>query len=157
MPIQNKHSSHIPSAVLGNSLAYKLTKAKLLQKPNYSRRNQLTNSSTQKLINLETHQLRNSSTQKLKLLFFILQLRSNFYAILAKKQVKKQVNCLCFESFTSFVLSIFKPKTCILHHLAFLVWLLTRIFSSPNTCFQPLKTYFLMVILPFLAMRFMVL
>ena len=112
---------------------------------------------TPKLISPSTQKLINSSSQKLKLLSFILQYRSNFRSVLAKIWVKKLVKSHCFYPLTPWGLSIFKPKTCILHHLAFLVWLLTRIFSSPNTCFQPLKTYFLMVILPFLAMWFMVL
>ena len=57
----------------------------------------------------------------------------------------------------AFLLSLFKSRTCILHHLAFLVWLPTRIFSTPNTHFLPLKTHFLTTILPLLAMFFMVL
>jgi len=52
-------------------------------------------------------------------------------------------------------LSIFKKKTCILHHLAFLFWLPDRIFSTPISPFLPLKPYFLMAILPFRAMYFM--
>ena len=67
------------------------------RKPNNSQMRQLINPSTHKLINpsthklinSKTHQLINSSTQKLKLLFFILQQRSIFRAILAKIWGKK--------------------------------------------------------------------
>ena len=55
----------------------------------------------------------------------------------------------------SWYLSIFKPRTCILHHFTFLDWLPTHIFSTPISHFQPLKTHFLTTILPFLAMSFM--
>ena len=138
MPTQDKNSFHIRSAIQINSLTLNLTKAQQLPKTS-------------------THQLKNSSPRKLKLLSFILQYCSNFRSVLAKVLVKKQVKSHFFQSVTPWCLSIFKPRTCILHHFAFLVWLLTHIFPSPNTCFQPLKTYFLMVILPFLAMCFMVL
>jgi len=57
----------------------------------------------------------------------------------------------------SFVLSVFKKVTCVLHHFAFLVWLPTRIFSTPNYPLLAPKTHFSAVILPFLAMCFMVL
>ena len=57
----------------------------------------------------------------------------------------------------SFVLSIFRLGTCILPHFTFLVWLLTRIFSTPITLFFPLKPHFLVPILPFGAMCFVVL
>ena len=53
-------------------------------------------------------------------------------------------------------MSIFKKTTCILHHLAFLVWSPTHIFSSPITCFLPLKSHFLTTISLFSAMFFMV-
>ena len=55
----------------------------------------------------------------------------------------------------SWCLSIFRPRTCILHHFTFLVWLPTHIFTTPISHFQPLKTHFLTAILPFLAMSFM--
>ena len=58
---------------------------KLINQKNHK----LTNPSTHKLINSKKHQLINSSTQKLKLLFFILQQRSIFRAILAKIWGKK--------------------------------------------------------------------
>ena len=87
---------------------------------------------------------------------FILQSRSNFHSVLARKSVIKQVKNHYFQLFTHLVLSIFKTKTCILHHLAFLVWLPTHNFPSPITHFQPLKTHFLMTISPFSAMFFMV-
>ena len=94
-------------------------------------------------------------SETLKSLFF-LQARSNFCAVLAKIQVKKQVKSPCFQSFTPFVLLVFKNKTCILHHLAFLEWSPTRIFPSPVTPFQRLKCHFLMGILPFLTIKHMV-
>ena len=62
-----------------------------------------------------------------------------------------------FLLFYALHLSVFKHKTCILHHLAFLEWLLTRIFPSPITHFLPLKTHFLTTILPISAMCFMAL
>ena len=54
-------------------------------------------------------------------------------------------------------MSIFRNTTCILHHLAFLVWLPALIFSTPITHFLPLKPYFLIALLPLLAMLFMAL
>jgi len=54
-------------------------------------------------------------------------------------------------------LSVLGKKTCILHHFAFLDWLPTRIFSTPNYPLLAPKTHFLTAILPFLAMCFMVL
>ena len=86
-----------------------------------------------------------------------LQNRSNFHFVLAKMLVEKQVKLHYFQSFMSSVLSIFKRKTCILHHLAFLDWLPSHDFSSPNTHFQHLKPRILMAILPLSAMFFMAL
>jgi len=57
--------------------------------------------------------------------------------------------------FTPFVLSVFKSKTCILHHLAFLDWLNARNFLSPITRFYPLKSHFLTTISLFSAMFLM--
>jgi len=54
-------------------------------------------------------------------------------------------------------LSVFKNKTAILHHFAFLVWLQAHYFLRPKTHFYTPKYHFLTDILPFLAMRFMVL
>ena len=93
---------------------------------------------------------------KVNIVVFILQLRSNFHAVLAKMSVKKQVNSPYFLPATSSNLSVFKKKTCILYHLAFLFWLPTHFFLCPITRFQPLKCHFLMVILPFLAMYLVV-
>ena len=53
-------------------------------------------------------------------------------------------------------LSVFKNKTCVLHHLAFLVWLEVRFFSSPNTPILPLKTHFSIDILPLRTTYFVV-
>jgi hypothetical protein len=44
-----------------------------------------------------------------------------------------------------------------LHHIAFLFCLPAHYFLPPVTPFSPLKTYFLAVVLPFLAMFFMTL
>ena len=107
------------------------------------------NSSTYKLKDSSTYKLKDSSTQKLKFLSFILQYHSNFRSVLAKIQVKKQVNSYYFCPATSSNLSVFKKKTCILHHFAFLVWLPTRIFSTPITRIQPLKSHFLRLFCPF--------
>ena len=82
-----------------------------------------------------THQLTNSSTQNLKLLSFVLQSYSIFHPVLAKILAIKRVNSPFFWLFTSLALSVFKNKTCILHHFAFLVWLTARNFSGPNTHF----------------------
>ena len=54
-------------------------------------------------------------------------------------------------------LSVFRPRTCILHHIAFLFCLSAHYFLPPITPFSPLKTYFLAAVLPFLAMFFMAL
>ena len=50
---------------------------------------------------------------------------------------------------------IFKKRTCVLYHLAFLDWLNARNFLSPITRFYPLKSHFLTTILPFSAMFLM--
>ena len=89
------------------------------------------------------------------MLSFILRYGSNFRSVLAKMLLKKQLNSHYFYPFMPFGLSVFKPRTCILHHFAFLVWLPTRIFSSPITHFQTLKSPFLMTILPFSVMFLM--
>ena len=66
----------------------------------------------------------------------------------------KQAICPKFRPFTLIFLSTFKPIGCILHHFTLLVWLPTPNFSSPITHFLPLKSHFLMGILPLLAMFF---
>ena len=108
-----------------------------------SQTHQFKNSLTHKLINSQTHQLTNSSvqklinslTQKLKSLSFILRYCSNFCSVLAKIQAEKLVKSRFFYPFASLALSIFTPRTCILHHFAFLVWLRAGDFSSPFFCF----------------------
>ena len=92
------------------------------------------------------------SHSKVNIVVFVLQFRSNFHAVLAKISVKKQVNTPYFLPATSSNLSVFKKKTCILHHLAFLFWLPTHFFLRPITRFQPLRCHFLMVNQPFLVM-----
>ena len=89
--------------------------------------------SNQELINSKEHQLKNSPTQNLKLPPFLLQNHSNFRSVLAKISVKKQVKSRFFYPFTPWGLSVFKPRTCILHHIAFLVCLPTRIFQLQIT------------------------
>ena len=91
------------------------------------------------------------------MLSFILQCYSNSRAILAKILVKKVANIRYFSSFIPSGLSVFKPGTCILHHIAFLFCLPAHYFLPPITPFSPLKTYFLAAVLPFLAMFFMTL
>ena len=95
------------------------------------------------------------SHSKVNIVLFVLQFRSNFYAVLAKISVKKQVNSPYFSPSTSSNLSVFKKNTCILHHFAFLFWLPTHYFQPPITRFQTLKCHFVVVILPFLGMCFM--
>ena len=148
---------------LTNSQAQKLINSQAHQLT-ISSTQKLTNSKTHQLTSLQTHQLKSSptrqltssSTQKLKSLSFILQQCSGFRSVLAKIQLKKQAKCHYFQLFTLWGLSIFKPRTCILHHLAFLFWLPARIFSTPKTYFQPLKTHFSTTISPFSALFFMV-
>ena len=84
--------------------------------------------------------------------YFILQYRSNSRSVLAKIWVEKQVNSHYFLPFMSCILSVLKNKTCILHHLALLVWSPPRIFSSPIIPFYPLKNPFLTTISPLSAM-----
>ena len=67
------------------------------------------------------------------------------------------INGHFLQSFTSPILSVFKKKTCILYHLAFLVWFPAHYFITPISRFQPLKSHFLSTILPFLTMFLMVL
>ena len=90
------------------------------------------------------------------MLFLFLQTRPNFHVILAKKIGQKVGKLPFFLLFYALHLSVFKHKTCILHHLAFLEWLPTRNFPSPITHILPLKRHFLTAILPFPAMCFMV-
>ena len=54
-----------------------------------------------------------------------------------------------------YFLSIFKRRTCILHHIAFLFCLPAHYFLCPITRFQPPESHFLGVVLPFSAMYFM--
>ena len=55
-----------------------------------------------------------------------------------------------------YILSNLRHRTCILYHLAFLVCLQARIFSTPKYTLLAPKTYFLMAILPFSAMCLLV-
>ena len=140
-----------------NSQAHQLTNPKTHQLINAQ------NSRTHKLINSEltsssTYKLKKTSTYqrtKLKIITFILQHHFNFHSILAKIQAIKLVKSHYSYSFTTWNLSNFKLTTCILHHFAFLDWLLTHNFSDPKTHFLPLKSHFLTAILPFLVMCLM--
>ena len=94
-----------------------------------------TRKSNQELINSKEYQLKSPPTQNLKLLFFLLQNHSSFRSVLAKISVKQQVKSRFFYPFTPWGLSVFKSRTCILHHIAFLVCLPARIFQPPITHF----------------------
>ena len=161
MPTQDKHPSHIRSAGQFNALVLSTCESPITHEnpttPEYiiASTYKLTTPSIYKLKNFSIHELINSSTRKLKYLYFILQQRSKFHSVLAKIQVEKWVKSNYFQPFMSSCLSDFKNITCILHHIAFLVCLPTRIFSTPITHFQPLKPRFLMCVLPFFAMCFM--
>ena len=122
--------------------------------------NQLINQPTHQLANSPTCKLINSQSPQLTVLncyLLFLQYRSSFHSVLAKIQVKKQVNYYYFLLFTSSNVSVFENITSILHHLAFLVWSQARNFSCPITHIQTLKPYFLTAILPFLVLFLMVL
>jgi len=91
-----RHSSHIRSVGQINSLAYKLTKSHQRPYPSTQQPHHLTissthhpvklrNPSTPNPVNSQSYNLAISPTQKLKLLFYILQSRSKFHSVLAKK------------------------------------------------------------------------
>ena len=110
-------------------------------------------SSTCKLINSKkslTCKHTNSSNQKFKLLFQFYNSALIFTPFLEKIQAIKQVICHYFQSFASSNMFVFKKKGCILHHLAFLVWLPVHCYLYPITYFLPLNPHFLTTILPFL-------
>ena len=180
MPTQCKHSLYIrsvgqiyprglsthenpttPQCIYSST--YKLINLQAHQLQTYKFVNsKLTSSSTHKFKNTRTCKLINSSTQNpstqnLKSLSFILQYRSNFHSVLAKLQVKKQAKSHYLQLLMPVVLSVFRLRTCILHHFTFLVWPKARNLSRPKTHFQTPKSHFLTTILPFLAMCFMVL
>ena len=127
---------------------------------------------TPQLINSSTHQLKTSSpraltfsstcnltissSQNLKKVIFVLQNSSKFRSILARMLVRKWAKSHNFPSSTSSFLSVFRVKTCVLHHFTFLVWLPTHYFLPPITRFLPPKSHFLATILPFSAMFFLV-
>jgi len=117
---------------------------------------QLANPSIHHLPTSQTRQLANSSTKNLEFIIFILQYQSNFYSILAKILAVNWANWHYFQFFASLTRSIFKHKTCILHHFAFLDWLPPHYFLRPITRFYPLKPHFLTAILPFIVLFLMV-
>ena len=136
---------------LASSTTHQLTNSTTHQLTN-SKPHQFINPSTHKLKTPLTYQLKNSlihQPTKLKSFTFILQQRSIFHSILAKIQVKKQAKSHYFQPFMSFALSIFRLRTCILHHFTFLVWPKARNLSRPKTHFLTQKTNFLTTILPF--------
>ena len=98
----------------------------------------LTTSQPHPRISTKTHQ-----SPKVKLLFLFLQCGSIFHFVLAKIQLKKQVNSHYFQPFTPYFLSTFKKKVCILHHIAFLFCLPAHYFLRPISHFQSPKPYFL--------------
>jgi len=55
----------------------------------------------------------------------------------------------------SFTLSVFRNRTCNLHHIVFLFCLPAHYFLPPITPFSPLKTYFLAAVLPLSVMFLM--
>ena len=81
---------------------------------------------------------------------------STHHPILAQITSQKHAISRILHPCTLLFQSIFKKRTCILHHFAFLVCLPTHYFSHPITRFQPLKLHFLTAILSFLAMSLMV-
>ena len=123
-------SINSPSPHLANSSTYKLISLPPHQldiSPSRKFINlqarQLTNPSIHHLPTSQTRQLANSSTKKLKSIIFVLQNRSDFIAILAKKLAVNWANWHYRQFFASLTRSIFKRKTCILHHFAVLDWL----------------------------------
>lgn len=127
-----------PSPHLTNSSTYKLISLpahQLTISPSRKFINlqarQLTNPSIHHLPTSQTRQLANSSTKNLKSIIFILQKHSCFIAILAKILAVNWANWHNFQPFASLTRSIFKRKTCILHHFAFLVWLPPHYFLRP--------------------------
>ena len=135
-------SINSPSPHLANSSTYKLISLPPHQldiSPSRKFINlqarQLTNPSIHHLPTSQTRQLANSSTKKLKNIIFILQNCSDFIAILAKMLAVNWANWHYFQFFASLTRSIFKHKTCILHHFAFLDWLPPHYFLRPITRF----------------------
>ena len=55
------------------------------------------------------------------------------------------------QPYALLLLSSFEKIVCIQHHLAFLVACRFVFFSTPNSCFQPLKPHFLTYVLPLLS------
>ena len=76
--------------------------------------------------------------------------------ILAKKDLSKQVIRHFFQANTVFLLLVFEGIICVLHHLAFLVWLPAHIFFKPNYALLATKTPLLMDVLSCLALLLMV-
>ena len=140
-----------------NSKAHQL-KCPSIQKLINSSTHQLTNSKAHQLTNSPTQKLINSLTHKLKTLnhrLFILQNRSNFRSVLAKTLAKKLVKCHYFYPFAPWHLSVFKPRTCILHHFAFLFCLPAHYLLPPNYALLAPKTPLFTHILPLQSMCFM--
>ena len=93
---------------------------------------------------------------KVKLSIYILQ-NTFFSSIHSSKNKRSLAGKLpLFSILHIFCLSVFRVRTCVLHHFTFLFWLPTHYFLRPITRFLPLKTHFLTAILPFLAIFLMV-
>jgi len=93
---------------------------------------------------------------KVKLSIYILQ-NISFSPTHSSKNKRSLAGKLpLFSILHIFCLSVFRVRTCVLHHFTFLVWLPTHYFLRPITRFLPQKTHFLTAILPFLAMFLMV-
>ena len=92
------------------------------------------------------------------LMFLILYKTHIFrHPILGKNRHEKHANRGNFSLARFFICLIFECFACILHHFASLFGAQFVIFSPPITCFWHLKTHFLTLALPFLAMFLMAL
>ena len=93
---------------------------------------------------------------KVKLSIYILQ-NTSFSPTHSSKNKRSLAGKLpLFSILHIFCLSVFRVRTCVLHHFTFLVWLPTHYFLRPITRFLPPKTHFLTTTLPFSAMFLMV-
>ena len=77
------------------------------------------------------------------------------HPILGKYKHEKHANSRNFGLVRFCICLIFECFACILHHFAFLFGAQFVIFSPPITCFWHLKTHFLTLTLPFLAVLLM--
>ena len=130
---------------LNNPLTYKQRKLNnSLKVQVYEQNNPL----TYKQRKLNNPQIRHCTN--LKTIRYVLQNTPHLPPLSSEIRGLKHAIWHYFQSFTFQLWSNFKKSTCILHHLAFLFWLIVRNFSDPKTHFQPLKSYLLTPILPLL-------